>query len=552
MDAVTASTTSRSARRRWFRIGVIAASLTAVAVGSVILATRASNEKTTTSGITATLHLPGHPHWLAVTKDGLWLSLKAHPNDAFGDPSTYRLIRVDRGTGAVDRTVRLPGPALYLATAGRQLLASVQLVSDHACMARPYCPSELLTINPTSGRILARRRVAHSPYYLAVDRGVVWGLEVQKGLLHRIDPRTLTETGAPLDVASGHTFGFAVGAGYLWATSAESGDLIRIDPQQRKIAHIHVGNLPVGIVVAGGSVWVALRNDGEVVRVAPSLHSVHTIAVGPLPTYMTATGGTVFVANAEEGTVDRIDDATAAKEGPAVRIAPAVNNAPAAFALAPDGDAVWVTSSTSDTVSRLTGSPEGTSSSKVATQPVPLTAQVLAASELPSDVRAQPVQTFRSAKAMLHGLDPLFLPKVLTKRFVADGFQRGAVEELDGTGELKNMAGGYSAVAQLSSPAAAAGVVAYMHGRSLMWCLHVCDLSWKDISVPGIPKAKGSMRFRTVRTSNGPAFTAYFVFFSVGRTAYAETVAGPPGRISEASFVQGATSLYKRVQDASR
>jgi len=71
---------------------------------------------------------------------------------------------------------------------------------------------------------------------------------------------------------------------------------------------------------------------------------------------------------------------------------------------------------------------------------------------------------------------------------------------------------------------------------------------WKSFSVPGIPGAAGSVRWRKVKTKNGPAFRQYFVFFSLGPNGYGETVGGPYGTVSQQQFVRGVTALYHRLQ----
>jgi hypothetical protein len=66
--------------------------------------------------------------------------------------------------------------------------------------------------------------------------------------------------------------------------------------------------------------------------------------------------------------------------------------------------------------------------------------------------------------------------------------------------------------------------------------------------VPGIPDAQGSVRYRKVKTANGPAFRQYYIFFSVGPNAYGEFVGGPYGIVSQTQFVRGAAALYNRLR----
>jgi hypothetical protein len=190
------------------------------------------------------------------------------------------------------------------------------------------------------------------------------------------------------------------------------------------------------------------------------------------------------------------------------------------------------------------------STQQVAAPTIPLAKQVLAPSELPSVVRTAGVRPGRSPQILVRGLDPLFEPKILARRFAAAGFRGATVEGFRGRGKLANTTGGYSAVVKLASAPGAAAQVTFLHARSLSRCpqVNICDVFWKPFAVPGIPRAQGSVRYRKVKTANGPAFRQFYVFFSVGPNAYGEFVGGPYGTVSKAQFVRGTTSLYKRLR----
>jgi hypothetical protein len=192
---------------------------------------------------------------------------------------------------------------------------------------------------------------------------------------------------------------------------------------------------------------------------------------------------------------------------------------------------------------------KASSTQQVAAPTIPLAKQVLSPSELPRVVRSDGVRSSRSAQILVRGLDPLFEPKILARRFKAAGFQSAVVEGMAGRGKLATKTGGNSAVVRLGSASGAAAQVAFMHGRSLSPCpdVKICDVFWKPFSVPGIPGAEGTVRYRKVKTANGPAFSQYYIFFSVGPNAYGEFVGGPYGTVSEKQFLRGATSLYNRL-----
>jgi hypothetical protein len=190
------------------------------------------------------------------------------------------------------------------------------------------------------------------------------------------------------------------------------------------------------------------------------------------------------------------------------------------------------------------------STSHVSAPTIPPAKQVLAPSELPSVVESAGVRSSRSPEILVRGLDPLFEPSVLARRFAAAGFKTATVEGIQGRGKLAKTTGGFSAMVGLGSSAGAAAQVKFMHSRTLAPCpeVNICDVFWKPFAVPGIPDAQGSVRYRKAKTTNGPAFRQYYIFFSVGPNAYGEFVGGPYGTVKEKQFVRGTTALYDRLR----
>jgi poly(3-hydroxybutyrate) depolymerase len=108
---------------------------------------------------------------------------------------------------------------------------------------------------------------------------------------------------------------------------------------------------------------------------------------------------------------------------------------------------------------------------------------------------------------------------VLEKRLDAAGFQRAALETIQGpTKPTKTQAGsgGWSTVTRVRSAAAAAAQIQYLKGRALAPCLTACEVNRKSFDLSDIPGAAGVERYQTENTSHGPAFEANFVFFSSG------------------------------------
>jgi hypothetical protein len=200
--------------------------------------------------------------------------------------------------------------------------------------------------------------------------------------------------------------------------------------------------------------------------------------------------------------------------------------------------------------SKKVASTRSVTTPQVSAPMLPLTKQVLARSELPQIVRPAGDRSSTTAQILVRGIDPLFQPKVLARRFRAAGFRAAAVEGIAGRGKLARTTGGFSAVVRLGSAAGAADQVKFLHARSLSRCpqVNICDVFWKSFSVPGIPGAAGSVRWRKVKTANGPAFRQYFVFFSLGPNGYGETIGGPYGTVNQQQFVRGVTALYNRLR----
>jgi YVTN family beta-propeller protein len=322
----------------------------AAIVGSVLLATRDTGESSTTQGITATLQVPSHPGSVAAGENALWLALN---RDAQSPVDDRPLLRLNLATGYVERSISVEGQASSITRAGNRLIASVQHFGQAESGGRL-----LIGLDWLSGRVLVRRGFQGPIDHLVVSDGELWALQAHPGVLLRLDPRTLAPIAPPLRLSPDRTLGLTAGAGYIWVTAADTGELLRIDPATSAITRIDVGGFPMGIAVAAGSIWYADSDDGKVIRLdGQTLQPIgEPIGVGPNPTWLAAAGGTLFATNPEQGTVSRIDVRSGKTVGPSIRVAPPVADG-ATFAIAPAGNAVWVSSFASNTVTRITSAP---------------------------------------------------------------------------------------------------------------------------------------------------------------------------------------------------
>jgi hypothetical protein len=98
-----------------------------------------------------------------------------------------------------------------------------------------------------------------------------------------------------------------------------------------------------------------MSENGKVVRLDPrSLRPVgEPIRVGTKPSWLAVAAGSLFVTDQNDGTVARIDVHSGKKVGLPIRIAPSARDAPAAPSVAPAGQSVWVSSFTSNTLTRI-------------------------------------------------------------------------------------------------------------------------------------------------------------------------------------------------------
>jgi len=344
-----------ASRRRWLRVAVVVVSFAAAATGSILLATSGgSPAQTTTSGLTETLHLPGSPDFAVATQDALWVS--THGGHFSGHlTATGRLLRIDLATAAVAQTVTLSGASSNLVLDGHRVIADPGIAGTSTA-------GELIAVDAQTGHVLAQQRQQKAGGPLAVGDSALWEIQEVPTVLQELDPTTLAPIAPPLKLSTTtYVHGLAFGGGYVWATDDTTGDVLRIDPATRAITRAHVGGSPVGIVLAGGSIRVTDATDAAVLRLNPkTLHEIgQPIPVRPGDSfYLGATDGYVFIANASAGTVTRIDTHTGKTAGTPIRIVPANgSHAGAAYAVAPAGTAIWATSPSTNTISRIQATP---------------------------------------------------------------------------------------------------------------------------------------------------------------------------------------------------
>src|SRR5215472_3767813 len=241
----------------------------------------------------ATFALDGHPDWMVVTDDAVWVT----------SSNVNHVVRLDVKTNKPTTTVTVKEPCSGLAAG----FASIWV---------PSCGGHsLVRVDPASGKIQAEIPVdpADSEGGITVGAGSIWMAIDKKGILARIDPQN-NKVVAEITIPSG-SFVPAFTEGGVWVTSTEHNLLTRVDPQSNEIvSSIPVGPQPRFLTVGADSVLTLNQGDGTISRVdARSGKLIATIRAG-----ISGTGGEIaFGEGSVWATVFQI---------PITRIDPATNS----------------------------------------------------------------------------------------------------------------------------------------------------------------------------------------------------------------------------------
>jgi virginiamycin B lyase len=198
----------------------------------------------------AVFPVSGHPDWLAVTDDGLWVT----------SSSANHVVRLDATTNKPDAVITLE--------------------------------------KPCSG--------------LAVGFGSLWIPSCGSHNLVRADPKTgVIQATIPANPADSEG-GITTGAGSVWLVTSASSELDRIDASTNAIvARIQLPPGSFNPVYAGDSVWVASNGGNVLVRVDPAQNkAIGTTSLGPKPRFLAVGEGSIWILNQGDGTISRVDAKT--------------------------------------------------------------------------------------------------------------------------------------------------------------------------------------------------------------------------------------------------
>jgi virginiamycin B lyase len=195
----------------------------------------------------ATFVVKGHPDWLAVTDDAVWVA----------SSNVNHVVKLDAATNQ---------------------------------------PGTIITVSqPCSG--------------LAVEFGSLWIPSCGDHTLVRADVKTgaiqATIQAGPADSEGG----IATGAGSVWLVTSKASELDRIDPATNAIvAKIAIPAGSFNPVFANDSIWVSSNRGNALVRVSPATNTViSSTPIGPMPRFLTVGAGSVWVLNQGDGSISRVD-----------------------------------------------------------------------------------------------------------------------------------------------------------------------------------------------------------------------------------------------------
>jgi virginiamycin B lyase len=194
----------------------------------------------------ATIQVGGHPDWMALTANSVWVT----------SSSTNSVIRLNAVTNKVGESVTIPKPCSGLAVGFGSLW--VPSCADH----------NLVRVDLKTQKVVARIPAgpADSEGGITTGAGSVWIVTGPKGVLARIDPTTDSIV-ARIRIPS-NSYAAAFADGSVWITSTGKSLLSRVDGATNKlVSTTRVGRAPRFLTTGAGSVWTLNQGDGTISRV---------------------------------------------------------------------------------------------------------------------------------------------------------------------------------------------------------------------------------------------------------------------------------------------
>jgi len=213
--------------------------------------------------------------------------------------------------------------------------------------------NKLVEVDRGSGRIEGTVPVSGvgSAHALVTDGTSLWAASGDTGAVYRIDlaSRGITAIIPVVPVVADpdrpNPSGLALAGGLVWAAGENGTAVVGIDPRSgRVVRDLLLPDPASDLATAGGSLWVASQQDGVVLRIDPADGMVQATIRVTQPAVLAAAGGALWVASGTS--MVRVDIGSN-------RVTDSVDVGAAVFAVAADGDTVWVASGPEPYVSRL-------------------------------------------------------------------------------------------------------------------------------------------------------------------------------------------------------
>jgi streptogramin lyase len=336
------------ARRRATRRGELAVALATAAVLGAVLAGAVLNHRVARPGPAPAGH-PWHETVRVVVNGGPGGALGAAGGSAWlTTRGTTRLYRVDAATRLETLAAT---PASLLPSGSLPGSQSTVLVSGDSLWVATG--NRLLRLDRRSGAVRASLPISDlGPTHAVISDGsTIWAASGDAGAVYRIDAAT-GQIVATIPVRSTpftgnrDPGGLAALDGMIWVVGEGTSSIAGIDPRTDQVARTFVvPRQPSDIVAAGGSLWIASATSGRIDRVDPMTGSVTASISIAAPAALATSDDAVWTASGS--TVERIS-----VDGSTVTDRIDVHGV--VFAVAGDGDSVWVGSGQEPVVSRIT------------------------------------------------------------------------------------------------------------------------------------------------------------------------------------------------------
>jgi DNA-binding SARP family transcriptional activator/ABC-type transport system substrate-binding protein/streptogramin lyase len=259
-----------------------------------------------------------------------------------------------------------PDSVAFLDPAGGELLGQVPvrrtalLAFGEGFLWSMSADGTLERIDPVSHSVVRRIGVRVHPGGLAVGEGSVWVTDADSPTLLRVDPLYGSVGPIALPAKAGGAGGVAVGAGSVWVAQGES-RVLRIDPRTGRVERRFEVPHASDALFADGAAWLVSNGAGTVRRVDPATNEI-TASVRLRPDICCAAvgGGFVWMETGQDRTVWKF-----AGTGNPSRPLASVKLAGAGRALAYGDGALWATTGSEGTVTRIDPRTDGTKTFRV-------------------------------------------------------------------------------------------------------------------------------------------------------------------------------------------